>query len=114
MTEVDISDSGSDCGDENHPKSKVKVKRGGANIDKMWPKKNINSKQQLLSKSVSPMRSIGGQSPSRPDEAKTTTKKEKKFNPEVFKFKSGDYNTKQEMFRNSFYEHGQANKHKIN
>lgn len=41
-------------------------------------------------------------------------KAEKKFNPEVYRFKKTDYNVKQEIFKQSFYEHGRANRSKIN
>ena len=44
-----------------------------------------------------------------------TTKKirQKVFQPQIYKFKKGDFSLEQQMFREQFYEHGEANKARI-
>lgn len=86
-----------------------------SDIAAAWPKKTLTSQTKLTSKSISPMREPTRLVVDSPEQGtQTTQKKSKGFNPQVFQFKKGDYNVKQEMFKQSFYSHGEANKHKIN
>ena len=45
-----------------------------------------------------------------PGQKSPSKKPQKKFNPEVYRFKKPEYNVQQEMFVEKFYQHEKANK----
>ena len=52
-----------------------------------------------------------------PEPGQRTKKKKYKapsFSPDAYRFKKNDYNVAQDMYKESFYEHKEANKAKIN